>query len=106
MSERIASFMRANGSVAVRDAGGWNESGGARWESNDKLEFPKDEMSSEGGVEITQGCNGTPTKWEVVEIPMFETNCFAAEIDSGGSPRRVGEVGNELRVVFYVRIVI
>jgi len=90
--------MQANGSVAVCDAGRQDENGRARWESNNKLEFPKNEVSSEGGVEITQGGDGTPTEWEVVEILMFETNCFTAEIDSGGGPRRVRKVGNELGV--------
>ena len=67
--------------------------------THNKLEFPKNEVSSKGRVKITQGGDGTPTKWEVVEILMFETNCFMAEIDSGGGPRRVRKVGNELRVV-------
>ena len=57
-------------------------------------------MSSKGGIKITKGGNGTPTEWEVVEIPMFETNHFRAEIDSGRGPRRVGKVGKELGVAF------
>lgn len=57
-------------------------------------------MSSEGGIKITQGGNSAPTEWEVVEIPVFETNRFRAEIDSGGGSRRVRKVGNELGVAF------
>ena len=57
-------------------------------------------MSSEGGIKITQGGNGAPTEWEVVEIPVFETNRSRAEIDSGGGPRRVGKVGSELGMAF------
>ena len=46
-------------------------------------------MSSEGGIKITQGGNSAPTEWEVVEIPVFETNHFRAEIDSGASGKRI-----------------
>jgi len=70
LGERKPLFMTRNPNIRVGNNGRGNKNGGARWESDNKLTLPEDQVAPLVWIEVAKGSDGAESKWKVCEVTV------------------------------------
>ena len=71
----------------------------ARWELDDHLQVPQNDVAPSRVVVVAECGNYAPTKWNVEVVEMLARDRLGAEIDGDRSEYVVGEVMSDFRVL-------
>src|ERR1700731_3867794 len=76
-----------------------NEDSRSWWKLDYSLEVPEDKMSTKMWVEVSKGCNSTPTKSHICNVTVVKSNSPGTKIECTCCPYAVWEILDQSRVI-------
>lgn len=91
-------FVGPDGNVGVKNGGAGDQDGTARWEFQNELAIPQDEVPTLPVVIIPKCGDSTPAKCQVSEVSMAQATRVRSEVEGTRRPDAVEERSTKVAV--------